>query len=495
MNHSKYQIILYVIVLVIISTIGIQGYWNYKNYQSHRRQLVNDVQTSLDKAVDDYYTQLAEKTTFAFSFVNDTISSADHEHSKISSVLKHFDSTKSLLNFSKDSIKGVKIYTGYSADSIMELAQSDLERKKDSLIQSNIKNNVQYLDIKKLTSKVMISINSDSISLDNLSHLVNKELNRKQLDITYQLSFKPKNQETKKAHVWNPNTLEPPYLETQSKSNFLPKGSQLTIQFSNISSILLKRMVLGILISLTLILGVIACLFYLLKVIRNQKQLAEVKNDLISNMTHEFKTPIATIGVALESLKDFNALNDQKRTESYLNISNQQLTKLHMMVEKLLETATLDSHDLELNLESTNINDLLLQLKQKHQLQTNKTIHFSHPDEHIFALLDAFHFENAINNVLDNAIKYGGDIIKMTLSKENKRVLISISDDGKGISKLHKEHIFDKFYRVPQGNTHDVKGFGIGLFYTKTIIEKHHGSISLDSNTKQTTFTISIPHG
>jgi signal transduction histidine kinase len=284
-------------------------------------------------------------------------------------------------------------------------------------------------------------------------------------------------------------------LTTLSKSPFLPKGSILTIHFSNETKIILKRILSGILISLLLVLAVVSCLFYLLKIIKHQKQLAEVKNDLISNITHEFKTPIATISVALESIKNFNVIEDKEKTKTYLDMSNNQLSKLNIMVEKLLETATLDSDNLILNKEPINIVDLLTSIIAKHQIQIEtKTINFITSDEEIIANVDVFHFENALNNIIDNAIKYGGKIISINLTSHKNAFEIAVSDNGNTITKANKDKIFEKFYRITKGNTHDVKGFGIGLYYTKKIIEKHQGTILLDLNKKQTTFKISLPN-
>jgi two-component system phosphate regulon sensor histidine kinase PhoR len=126
------------------------------------------------------------------------------------------------------------------------------------------------------------------------------------------------------------------------------------------------------------------------------------------------------------------------------------------------------------------------------QTQT-KQITFNHTTS-VDAFLDAFHFENALNNVIDNAIKYGGNHINMSLNKTSKGFEILVSDDGKTLTKAHKDVIFEKFYRIPKGNTHDVKGFGIGLYYTKKIIEKHKGTIDLELNDGLTTFKIFIPN-
>ena len=249
-------------------------------------------------------------------------------------------------------------------------------------------------------------------------------------------------------------------------------------------------------ISSILVLAVISCLFYLLKIIRNQKQLAEVKNDLISNITHEFKTPIATIGVALESISNFNGIDDKEKTKKYINMSSDQLNKLNLMVEKLLETATLDSDNLSLNKELININDLLNSLLNRYSIQfPNKTFNLNLMVENLMAKVDAFHFENAVNNILDNAVKYGGDIISITLLSKGENFDITIADNGNSIDKTNKSRIFEKFYRIPKGNTHDVKGFGIGLYYTKTIVEKHNGSINLDLSNNLTSFKITLPNG
>ena len=266
------------------------------------------------------------------------------------------------------------------------------------------------------------------------------------------------------------------------------------MHFSNALSILLKESIGNILLSLILSISLIVSLIYLLKTIYKQKQLSEVKNDLISNITHEFKTPIATISAAIESIKNFNVLEDKEKTVDYLNMSSSQLNRLTLMVEKLLETSSLDSDSLQLQFEEANINDLLKNLVERYQIQAkDKTISLIDPDT-VIAKVDPFHFENAISNIIDNAIKYGGNSIAVHLKKEADYFEISIMDNGTSLTSAHKDKIFEQFYRVPKGNTHNVKGFGIGLFYTKKIIEKHIGSLKLELSKKQTSFKISMPN-
>ncbi|WP_431110485.1 sensor histidine kinase [Winogradskyella poriferorum] len=520
MNDKRYKWILYTIVTVIMVTIGIQVFWNYKNYQSNKQQLINDVQVSLDKAVDDYYTALAERTTIGIFFEGDQQESPLKEGGHFQKILQQIDEDsfgfKSLDSIDANSIEGITVMRGFSADSMSDvfdkklkpLEFKELNLKIDSLKKvkgtnqafqfkskfDSIKNPQTLTDayqIEMLTSKIVVSINNDSLDLVELDSLVGIELLRKKLFLDYDLHF-----DNGKENKTDSIRYTSKRLKTSSKSTFLPKGSTLGISFTNETALVLKRSLGGILISTLLIAAVISSLFYLLKIIKHQKQLAEVKNDLISNITHEFKTPIATIGVALESINNFNAIEDKEKTKNYINMSSQQLEKLNLMVEKLLETATLDSDKLELNKESIDVVTLLNDLSRRYKIQyPEKEFNTSLKVEHLETKVDSFHFENALNNILDNAIKYGGDIISIDLIPKEKHFEILISDNGNTLSKANKERIFEKFYRVQKGNTHDIKGFGIGLYYTKSIIEKHGGTIDVSLAKDLTTFKITLPNG
>ncbi len=504
MNDKRYQWILYVIVFVILGTISIQVYWNYKNYLVNKQQLINDVQVTLDNAVESYYANLAEKSSVGFIIEATSQEDLFGDDGKFDSIMhglniakKGFDNPDSLYIDINDS-NNVRVFKGLKADSLLKTINNDknIEPPKNSNVE--IKHFFSEVDsmsvdkLKILTSKVIFSISHDSLDLKAINTFLQKELQRKRLNIDYGLSFIDINNDIINH---NPQVVQLSDLSVASKSTFLPKDSNLKIHFANETKIILKRILSGILISIILVLAVISCLFYLLKIIKHQKQLAEVKNDLISNITHEFKTPISTISVALESIKNFNVIDDKEKTKSYLDMSSSQLSKLNVMVEKLLETATLDSDSLELNKEPVNITDLLQTIIDKHQIQTEtKKINFRSSSENIIANVDVFHFENAINNIIDNAIKYGGNEISVYLKQHENTFEISISDNGKSLTKKNKDKIFEKFYRVSKGNTHDVKGFGIGLYYAKKIIEKHNGNIHLDLNNTLTTFKISLPN-
>jgi two-component system phosphate regulon sensor histidine kinase PhoR len=194
----------------------------------------------------------------------------------------------------------------------------------------------------------------------------------------------------------------------------------------------------------------------------------------------------------MESIQHFNKTNDPEKTKKYVDMSSQQVSKLNIMVEKLLDTATLDSEALELNTQETNLYDLLESIQQKYSSTQDKKITFTSESDQMWLALDAFHIENALDNIVDNAIKYGGNQVDIACAKTKNGIHITIADHGNKLLKSQASQIFEKFYRVPKGNTHNVKGFGIGLYYTKTIIEKHHGTINVSTN--PTIFKIVLPY-
>ena len=494
MQNRKYSYLIYFIAAVIAVTLAIQIYWNYKNYQASRQQLINEIQTSLDFAIDNYYIDLAEKNTIGLSYEGNIL-----ENKGLDTITKRIDISsqgfKGLDSLKPQDIHDIKIFKGVQALNMDTLASElsvSLDERRDVVKSFLNPRNVDSLKGKfALANRIIISISTDSIEIPEMNNYIQEQLNQKNLSVDYGYRFL--NKKGLKQY-FNLSQIDTTNLKAEAKSGYLPNKSTFTLFYDNIEQEVWKRNLLGILLSALLMTAVIACLLFLLKIINRQKQLAEVKNDLISNITHEFKTPIATISVALEGIKNFNRENDPIKTGNYVNTSTAQLDKLTMMVEKLLETATLDGEELALNKEEVNLNNLLQSLVNKHQtLAIGKKISLSQIDDDAITNGDPFHLDNALNNLLDNAVKYGGDTIEVTLNSRNGSYSILVSDSGTSLSKAEAKQIFEKFYRVPKGNTHDVKGFGIGLYYTQKIIEKHGGSIDV-SVTSQTTFKIDLPN-
>ncbi|RPD97750.1 GHKL domain-containing protein [Aureibaculum marinum] len=483
MTEKNYKWVVSFIVLTILATIGVQLFWNYKEYQINKQRLISEVQQSLDDSVEAYFANITRTGIIKYNVDLKEVIDTIHINSRSKSAFRtKIDST--LKNISK------------------------LENEKPILIKEYRNSNYPFYttdkilpkNIDSLISKVFISISRDSINLKKLDNYLSKELNRRDLTINYALKYDYLKhsqhdsiiRESKNLYLEN---FPKDYLTATSKSTFLPRRGTLELYFTNEVAILLRESLVSILLSLLLSAGIIVSLVLLLKTIYKQKQLAEVKNDLINNITHEFKTPIATIGVALESITNFNAIDDKEKTTKYVNMSTDQLSKLNIMVEKLLETASLDSDNLNLNYDEVNINALLQSIITKHDFQLkNKTIEFKNSTYDIIIKVDEFHFENVINNIIDNAIKYGGDKITIEANQTKNKVELTISDNGHSLTNANKDKIFEQFYRVPKGNTHDVKGFGIGLYYARKIVEKHQGTIEVHLSNNLTTFKITLPN-
>ncbi len=498
MNTKKYNLILYIITATVAVTLAVQFYWNFINYQENKRQVNNELQISLDNAVESYYSELSKKNFFSIStqkngenlnlfkdfWLKDS-SDINHRNLKITSLKITTDDPDEYKKLPK-LLDSVFIQDDLVFKSIHE------KQLKSPVKLFRGKRKTDSINLVKGVKSVFVALTNNSINFNELDSVFQKQLEQKKIKTNYYFNYYL-NDTLKTSSNSDSTTIF--QNKIKAKSTYLRSNQKLLLLHDETSLNALKKSFTGIFISLLLSLLIISTLFYLLKIINKQKELAEIKNDLISNITHEFKTPIATVSTAIEAIDNFNAINDKEKTKKYLSMSSGQLKKLNQMVEKLLETATLDSENLMLKKEEIDIVSFTENIVQKHQLiGTYKDINFSSNSKTINLQIDAFHIENAISNLVDNAVKYGGDQIDVNINKLLNQVQIIVADNGNGIEKNQQTKVFDKFYRVPKGNTHDVKGFGIGLYYTKKIIEKHEGSMSLTSNKKQTIFTVNLPY-
>ena len=253
-------------------------------------------------------------------------------------------------------------------------------------------------------------------------------------------------------------------------------------------------------ISLFAIIGFVLLFFgYALSVIIKQKRLSEVKTDFINNMTHELKTPISTIALSSETLLRENFANDPERLKRYAGIIYKENKRLENQVERVLNVAKLDKEELKLKYSQFDLHELIREASEVfeiNQLENGGEIQLNLKAEKSVITADEVHIGNVIHNLIDNAIKYCERKPQITISTRNtgNSILIEVSDNGIGIRRENLRMIFDKFFRVPTGNLHDVKGFGLGLYYVKLIVDSHKGKISVRSVFGQgTTFLINLP--
>jgi two-component system phosphate regulon sensor histidine kinase PhoR len=278
-------------------------------------------------------------------------------------------------------------------------------------------------------------------------------------------------------------------------------ANYLVLTFPDRSGYLLRSVSTVLLISTLFIFSIIFLYYKTVKILIRQKQVAEIKNDLINNITHEFKTPISTIALAAEALKEPELNKDRVAIEKYSTMIKEENDRLKNMVDSLLNTALIENGEYSLKKSEIDIHSLLNNLvnRNKLRLETAKgeiILELLAEDHQVFA--DQHHITNILNNIIDNAIKYSSHkpLIKISSINKGEGISISISDNGIGIDKHQQKKIFDTFYRVPTGNIQDVRGYGIGLSYVKKLVEAHSGTISVESKlNKGTTFNLFLPHG
>lgn len=267
--------------------------------------------------------------------------------------------------------------------------------------------------------------------------------------------------------------------------------------FEPINSLIWKQMS-GILTTSFIILLILGFSFwFLIRTLLKQKTLDEMKSDFTNNITHELKTPIAVAYAANDALLNFNQAEEKSKRDQYLRITQEQLQRLGGLVEQILSMSMESRKTFRLHPEEIKLKELISSLVEQHQLKADKPMQIALEitPESLTVVADRTHFSNIISNLIDNAVKYSHQQAEITIccQQTEQAVMISITDRGMGISLDQQKHIFDKFYRVPTGNLHNVKGYGLGLFYVKTMVEKHGGTISVKSELgKGSTFTITL---
>lgn len=244
---------------------------------------------------------------------------------------------------------------------------------------------------------------------------------------------------------------------------------------------------------------IIAAFYVTLKTVINQKKLAEIKSDFINNMTHELKTPLATISLAIDAIRNEKVANDKQKMQYFSSIIKEENKRMNKHVETILQAALMEKQELQLNLKILHGHDIIKSVLFNYELQLkdkNGKVNLLLNAKNDLINADEIHFTNLLSNLIDNAIKYSKEnlLITITTHSSNKFLVINVEDNGIGMTKENLKRIFEKFYRVHTGNVHNVKGFGLGMSYVKTVIDAHKGKIKVDSSLgKGTIFIIEMP--
>ncbi len=281
-------------------------------------------------------------------------------------------------------------------------------------------------------------------------------------------------------------------------SNIFEDKLLLNLKFPNKNKVLLKELWVPLVVNLILVILIISALVFMFRTILTQKKLAELKNDFISNMTHEFRTPLSTISLACQAMEDPDMGIRVEGAMPYVRMIQDENKRLGTLVDSILQSRTLEKGELRIKKEKVLVNEVVYNIVDKAKFKAQNAggdVQLRMEPELLYIYADLLHFTNCISNLVDNAIKYSGDEPNVTLELKNSpnTIQIIVTDTGIGIKKEHVNKIFDKLYRVPTGNIHNVKGFGLGLSYVKAICEMHNWTISVQSKYGVgSTFTIEI---
>ncbi len=337
---------------------------------------------------------------------------------------------------------------------------------------------------------------------EELDSLIRLELNIKGVDTRYVFCiYKPELQEflIEQSNKFRKELIEKGTAFILFQADIYTSPEYLLIYFPHEKQFLLTELWGMLLISIILIIVIVYSFTYTITTIFRQKRLSEMKNDFINNMTHEFRTPISTIALACEALRDPELREPDGQLENYVSMISEENTRLALMSEKILQTAVIDKGELKMHRQTIDLHLIIAEVIKNLKIQVEIK------DGEIATRLNAaksqidgdkLHITNLVYNLIDNANKYSPKKPLITVSTENVAhgILLIIEDNGIGIGKTEQKKIFDKLYRVPTGNIHEVRGFGLGLSYVKAIVAEHHGKISLESEINSgTRFKIFLP--
>jgi two-component system phosphate regulon sensor histidine kinase PhoR len=336
---------------------------------------------------------------------------------------------------------------------------------------------------------------------DNFKHILKESLinNGIDLDFRYQLLKKAENGDHLISSEPDTNVILPMAYKTSLYPNDIFRNTTvLGIDFPDANTMIYKSVYLLITGSMLFTTIILLTFGFTLYYIQKQKKISEIKSDFINNMTHEFKTPIATISLASSAIESPKVMGDSAKTNYYVDIIKKENKRMNSQVERVLQMAQIDNHDFKLNLETTDVHEIIENAAGVFGLRVSEKggrIICSLKASCHQIKVDEVHFANMLNNLIDNAIKYNENppeiILATSLRKD--RFLLEVTDNGIGMSKEVQRHIFDKFYRKPSGNIHNIKGFGLGLSYVKAIVDTHGGEIQIDSEIGNgSKFTVSL---
>ena len=392
---------------------------------------------------------------------------------------------------------------GFNLKKHMGNTYSSLSKEMRDLVRN------QYLNQRELLDRVVVNILnmsnnqplSESINFKLLDQSLKAELKNNGIDIDYHFTVTTSSgQELYRCPDYDPKGEKYAFKQVLMPHNAPANTAILTVHFPEMNNYLYSY-VRFLLPSIIFIIILLVTFIFTLYTSFRQKKLSEMKNDFVNNMTHELKTPVSSISLAVQMLLDPKVPKSEKMTNHLSTVISDETKRLRMLIDVVLQTSIFEGRTIRFNQKNLRVNKLVNDVVSTFSIKARKEggvleTEFSASEDVIYA--DEMHITNVLFNIMDNAYKYRrkdvGFNLQLKTWNEDEKICIAIKDNGIGIKHDDLKKIFDKFYRVHTGNRHDVKGFGLGLAYVKNIVNLHHGSISVESDYgKGTTFVIKLP--
>ena len=355
-------------------------------------------------------------------------------------------------------------------------------------------------------NKIIVRYSMDTLRRDSIALHYRRSLTEADIDLPFKIAIDNRPRFAPDDPIGPPQLL--PVFEGEIKTDSRSLATDWTrfspdikyaAFFDDVRSYVYLKIGAQILFSVVLTIITSAAFWMMYRSMRSQRRLMELKNDFISNITHELKTPVTTVSVALEALRNFKGLENPKTTKEYLDIAQAELTRLSLLTDKVLKTAVFDNRGVDFEDEPVDLHKTVDQILHSMKLIFEKQkahVTFDKKGDSFTIRGGSVHLTNVIYNLLDNALKYsfGEPQISIKLEEDDNRVILKVADKGIGIPTEYRKKIFEKFFRVPTGDVHNIKGYGLGLSYVDSVVRSHKGLIEVSSRPGEgSVFTISLP--
>ncbi len=488
MNLGRIRLIISLMTVALVGIICLQLYWIGWNVRLNEEQFDKNVYDILHRVADkiEYY----ESITVLEALKNTFRPSADLNRN-LRRAAQHLE----------------------SASAVRRRLHADTLTQDAGELPHSFEEDMLRWELMKVNQLVDSRVLTDRIPLELLDNVLREELKSYGIDAPYEYAVYSKSHQSfvirNGYYVVPENTphlpasgvsslYNSPYRAPLFSKDVEPPG-YLVLYFPARTQLVLGSVWKSMLLAFVFTGIILFCFLYTIQVIYRQKKLSEMKTDFINNMTHEFKTPIATISLATDSIVSPMVIQDPDKIRRFAEIIRQENRRMNGQVERVLQIAQLDRNEIQLRIVEVDLHDLIRQAVANFSLQVEKrqgTLRLDLQATNPVVQGDATHLSNVIHNLLDNANKYSPLQPEITVRTRDAAhgVAITVEDKGMGISKEARKYIFDKFYRVHTGNLHDVKGFGLGLSYVKAIVDAHKGAVDVRSELgKGSAFTITLP--